>query len=106
MATKRLYRSRKDRMIAGVAGGLGEYFGIDPTLVRLGWVLLLIPGGLPGLVPYLLCWIIIPREPETTPLLPEQATSLQVDTPAAMGGAKLPDVTPPPTDDAGEGRAR
>jgi phage shock protein PspC (stress-responsive transcriptional regulator) len=107
MATKRLYRSRKDRMVAGVAGGLGEYFGIDPTLIRLGWVLLLIPGGLPGLLPYILCWIIIPREPVAGALLPEQAASTRpIDTPPATTGATLPDVTPPPTETDGEARER
>lgn len=60
---KRLYRSRHNRMIAGVAGGMGEYFGVDPTLVRIIWALLFIPGGLPGLIPYILCWVLIPLEP-------------------------------------------
>ena len=60
---KRLYRSRRHRIIAGVAGGMAEYFGIDRTLVRLVWVFLLLPAGFPGLVPYLLCWLIIPLEP-------------------------------------------
>jgi phage shock protein C len=50
-------------MIAGVAGGLAEYFGVDPTIVRLVWVLLLIPGGLPGFLPYVLFWIVVPKEP-------------------------------------------
>lgn len=63
---KRLYRSRNNRMIAGVAGGIGEYFGIDPTIVRLVWVILLLPGGLPGLIPYLICWAIIPLAPQWT----------------------------------------
>lgn len=64
--TKRLYRSRSDRWIAGVAGGMGEYFNIDPVVIRLIWVILLLPGGLPGLIPYLLCWLIIPAEPNQT----------------------------------------
>ena len=57
-----LYRSRQHRMIAGVAGGMAERFGVPVWLVRLIWLLLLIPGGLPGIVPYLLCWWIIPEE--------------------------------------------
>lgn len=64
MSTKRLYRSRKHRMIAGVAGGVAEYFGWDPTLVRLGFVALLfvpIPG--PQALLYLVAWIAIPQEP-------------------------------------------
>jgi phage shock protein PspC (stress-responsive transcriptional regulator) len=65
---KKLYRSRSDRWVAGVAGGLGEYLGIDPTLIRLLWIVLLLPGGVPGLVPYIICWIVIPQEPETATL--------------------------------------
>lgn len=61
---KRLYRSRDDRMIAGVLGGLGEYLGIDPTIVRLLWVLgTFLTGIAPGVVLYVLFWAIIPREP-------------------------------------------
>ncbi len=61
----RLYRSRSDRMIAGVAGGMAEYFGIDPTLVRLLWALTLLPGGVPGLLLYLVCWAVIPSNPQS-----------------------------------------
>jgi len=60
---KRLYRSRKDRMIAGVCGGLAEYFNIDPVIVRVIAVLLLLPGGLPGFVPYIILWILVPENP-------------------------------------------
>jgi phage shock protein C len=59
---KKLVRPRDGRMIAGVAQGLANYFDVDVTLVRIIWVILLLPGGLPGLVPYLICWIMIPRE--------------------------------------------
>lgn len=62
--TKRLYRSHKDRKIAGVCAGIAQYFGIDPTVVRVIAVLLLLPGGLPGFVPYILLWIIIPENPK------------------------------------------
>lgn len=62
--TKRLYRSKKERMIAGVCGGLAEYFNIDPVIVRLVAVLLLLPGGIPGLIPYLLMWVIVPENPD------------------------------------------
>lgn len=62
--TKRLYRSRKDRKIAGVCGGIAEYFGIDPTIVRVIAILLLIPGGLPGFLPYVAMWIIVPNNPK------------------------------------------
>ena len=59
---RRLYRSRRHRMIAGVAGGMAERFGLPVWLARLLWVLLLLPGGLPGLIPYVICWIVIPHE--------------------------------------------
>jgi len=57
---RRLYRSRTHRMLGGVCGGVAEYFGIDPTLIRLGWVLLAFHGGI---VAYLVAWLIIPEEP-------------------------------------------
>lgn len=61
---KRLYRSRRERMLAGVCGGLGGYFGFDPTLIRLGWALTTVfTGFFPGVFAYLLCWLIIPEEP-------------------------------------------
>lgn len=61
--TKRLYRSRTDRKIAGVCGGLAEYFNVDPVIIRIIAFILLLPGGLPGLVPYLILWIVVPEEP-------------------------------------------
>ncbi|MEJ2599049.1 MAG: PspC domain-containing protein [Anaerolineales bacterium] len=59
---KRLYRSRKNRMLFGVCGGLGEYLNIDPTVIRLIFVLLFIPGG-PSLIAYLALALIVPEEP-------------------------------------------
>lgn len=59
---KKLYRSTDQRVIAGVCGGLAEYFGIDVTIVRLIAVALLLPGGLPGLLPYIIMWIVVPRK--------------------------------------------
>lgn len=60
---KRLYRSRTDRMIGGVCGGLAEYFDIDPVIIRIIAVILLLPGGLPGFVPYLILWLVVPEAP-------------------------------------------
>lgn len=60
---KRLYRSRKERMLAGVCGGIAEYFEVDPTLVRLAWVLFTFVGGA-GIVAYIIAWIIVPEAPE------------------------------------------
>lgn len=59
---KRLYRSRKDRMIAGVCGGLGQYFGMDPVWVRLLFVLFLFLGGSAFLL-YIIMWLIVPNAP-------------------------------------------
>jgi phage shock protein C len=63
--SKRLYRSTKDRMIAGVCGGIAEYFNIDPVIVRLVAVILLLPGGLPGFLPYIVLWVVVPSNPES-----------------------------------------
>lgn len=60
---RRLYRSRNNRMVAGVAGGLAEYLGIDPTIIRIILVLLALPGGIPGTLLYILFWAIVPLEP-------------------------------------------
>ena len=59
---KKLYRSVENRMIGGVCGGIGEYFDIDPTLVRLLTVAFVLAGG-SGLIGYLIGWIIIPETP-------------------------------------------
>lgn len=58
---KRLYRSRTERKLAGVCGGLAEYFNIDPTIVRLGWVIAIFCAG-GGLLAYLIAMIIIPEK--------------------------------------------
>jgi len=60
-STNQLRRSRRNRIIAGVCGGLGEFFGISAFWFRLAFFLLLLPGGLPGLVPYIIFWIIMPK---------------------------------------------
>ncbi len=63
MSQKKLYRSLTDRKLAGVCGGLGEYFDIDPTLVRIIMVVLAIGGIGTGILLYILAWIIIPDRP-------------------------------------------
>lgn len=60
---KKLYRSRNDRMVAGICGGLSDYFGIDPAWVRLLFILLFFAGG-SALLVYLVMWVIIPLAPE------------------------------------------
>jgi phage shock protein C len=59
---KPLRRSRHNRIFAGVCGGLGEFFGISAFWFRLGFLIALIPGGVPGFLLYLLLWIIVPNE--------------------------------------------
>lgn len=59
---KKLYKSTTDRMVAGVCGGVAEYFNIDPTIVRLGWLLFCALGG-SGFLAYIIAAIIIPTRP-------------------------------------------
>ena len=67
-ASRRLTRSASDRKLAGVCGGLAEYFGVDSTIVRLAWVILSIyPGAIVcGILAYLIGWLVIPLAPEPT----------------------------------------
>jgi len=65
METKKLYRSRTDRMIGGVCGGLGKYLSLDGTVLRLiAVVLMLLTGIVPGVIAYLVVMLIMPLEPE------------------------------------------
>jgi phage shock protein PspC (stress-responsive transcriptional regulator) len=57
-----LRRSRSDRMLAGVCGGLAQFFGISAFWFRLGMIIAFIPGGVPGILIYLLLWLMIPAE--------------------------------------------
>ncbi len=59
---KRLYRSRDNSMIAGVCGGLGEYFNMDPTFIRFLWIVFTLAGG-SGILAYIIAWIVIPQHP-------------------------------------------
>jgi phage shock protein C len=59
---KRLYRSTKDRMLGGVCAGLGEHLDVDPTVIRLVWVVLTAVSMGTGILVYILAWIIIPEE--------------------------------------------
>jgi len=66
MASKRLYKSRTERMVDGVCGGIAEYLGLDVTLIRIVWVLLTLFGGT-GIVLYIVAMIVMPAAPVTTP---------------------------------------
>ena len=61
-ANKLLRRSRQSRIIAGICGGLGEFFGISAFWFRLAFLIALLPGGIPGLLIYGILWIVIPSE--------------------------------------------
>lgn len=66
MSNKRapLRRSRTNRIIAGVCGGLAEFFGVSAFWFRLAFLIALLPGGVPGIVAYLLFWFIVPKSGE------------------------------------------
>ena len=63
---KRLYKSHQNKTIAGVCGGIAEYFGCDPTLIRLAWVLFIALGG-SGILAYIVCALVIPEHPNQLP---------------------------------------
>ncbi|MFH0917123.1 MAG: PspC domain-containing protein [bacterium] len=59
---KRLQRSRTEKMVGGVCGGLAQYFDVDPTIVRILWVIITLLGGA-GIILYIVLWVIMPLEP-------------------------------------------
>ena len=61
--SKKLYRSVSDKKLAGVCGGIAEYFGLDATLIRVGWALVSLFAGA-GVLAYIVCALIIPEKPE------------------------------------------
>jgi phage shock protein C len=63
METKKLYRSDSNRILAGVAGGIAEYFNIDATIVRLAFFIMAFANGF-GLLAYIIAWIVIPEHPD------------------------------------------
>lgn len=74
---KRLYRSRKERRIAGVCGGIAEYLAVDASLVRILWVLLAFAGG-PGVLLYIIMAAVLPEEPEFVQTTAEKAKNDEV----------------------------
>ena len=68
MATKKLYKSRRNKMVCGVCGGIGEYFGIDPTVVRLIWAVLILCFGT-GILAYIIAALLIPDIPDGTTIV-------------------------------------
>lgn len=59
---KRIYRSKKDKAIAGVCGGMAEYLNVDTTIIRIFWAASIFVGAF-GIFAYIFCWIIIPKNP-------------------------------------------
>lgn len=116
MSDSRLVRSESERMLAGVCGGLGQHFGIDPSVVRIVFVLLAVFGG-SGVVLYLVLWLILPRS-SGADLPPRDAVRDSLDegrqllqdgadaARRAFGGTPPPPSPPPPppgsSDDEGE----
>ncbi len=82
MSEKKLYRSRTNRQIAGVCGGWGEFFDIDPTIIRLALVFLTLWWG-GGLLLYAIAWFVIPEEPEAAPQDATLLTGAREPAPAA-----------------------
>lgn len=75
---RKLYKSRRDRMIDGVCGGIAEYFDVDPTIVRIVWILVTLMGGT-GLLLYIAGMIIIPANPDVAPVTASPAPSRSGD---------------------------
>ncbi len=66
---KKLYRSTTDRWVAGICGGIGEYLEIDPNVIRAIWVIItVLTGFLPGIIVYILLWIILPEQGQARPV--------------------------------------
>jgi phage shock protein C len=95
---KRLYRSRTDRMVAGVCGGIAQYFDVDPTLVRLAFVAFTLAGG-SGVLAYVILAIIMPLEPvsatleSTAQAEPSRHTSATEETRQYVQETQVPEQT-------------
>jgi phage shock protein C len=91
---RRLYRSRTDTVIGGVAAGLAGYLNADPALIRIAWAILVVVTGGAALIVYIVCWVVVPEEPEAAPVEPAtDPVTGEVITPAAA----------PPTSPAASG---
>ncbi|NCN51120.1 MAG: PspC domain-containing protein [Candidatus Pacebacteria bacterium] len=62
MPKRKLFIPKHDKVFLGVAAAIAKYFDVDVTIIRIVWVLLLLPGGLPGIIPYFVCWLLIPEK--------------------------------------------
>jgi phage shock protein C len=95
--TDRLYRSRDDRMLAGVAAGLADYWDADPSLVRVIWALLVIPTGGVALLVYIVMAIVVPEEPYPLAGTPSNAAPPTAPVAEAPTSGDTTTLTRPPT---------
>jgi phage shock protein PspC (stress-responsive transcriptional regulator) len=106
---RRLYRRPREAVLGGVAAGLGEYFDVDPVLVRLGFLVLLFAGGL-GVLTYLVCWIVIPPEAEAARRPGEDPSATAAPGAAGQEGETAGEASPPSATvgygDRGQGHGR
>jgi phage shock protein C len=85
---RRLYRSRTDTVIGGVAAGLAGYLNADPALIRIAWAILVVVTGGAALIVYIVCWIVVPEEPESAQMEPTtDPVTGEVVTPTASPAA-------------------
>lgn len=93
---ERLYRSEKDKLVAGVCGGLAEYFEVDPVIIRIAFVAgAMLSGGM-GIIVYILLWIIVPsKEQVAAAAAPGFSTGTAEGTPAAENAAPRAETAAP-----------
>jgi phage shock protein C len=89
--SQRLYRSRTDTVLGGVAAGLADYLNADPALVRIAWAILVVVTGGLALLVYVVAWVVVPEEPESAPARAAEPTTDPVT------GEVVEPVAPPPT---------
>jgi phage shock protein C len=79
LMNRRLYRSRTDTILGGVAAGLASYLNTDPALVRIAWAILVPLTGGAALIAYIVGWIVVPEEPRGMPMARPSATAEPID---------------------------
>lgn len=106
MTGKRLYRSTTDKQVAGVAAGLADYFNVDVTLIRLGFVLLTLLGG-PGFLIYVVLWLVMPEgEPDDDYVYFDEDTTsdLVIDNDYSDDVVEMPNIAAVDPIDNGDGK--
>ncbi len=105
--TRRLYRSRTDTMLGGVAAGLASYLNTDPALVRVAWAVLVVITSGAALLAYIVAWVVVPEEPLAASAESTDTASGEPVTDPVTGAVRAPVVTsgPAPTGRTSDGRA-